>query len=120
MILPNYLRNSSPWLSEFSRFFESGLRHVASTPPGLRVFDDESGWTLELDYPGVSKDELGLKVENKVLLLEDKREDAGHPDYRLPLGDKVDQEQIKATLENGVLTVRLPRLEAALKSIEIQ
>jgi len=119
MILPNYLRNSSPWLGEFSRLFETGLRQVTSRPPGLRVLEDESGWTLELDYPGVDKSELGLRVEGQVLILEDGREGANHPDYRLPLGDKVDRNQIKANLKHGVLQVRLPRTKAAHKSIEI-
>lgn len=93
---------------------------MAATPPGLRVFQDESGWTLELDYPGLSKNDLSLKVEKEGLVLEDTREAEGtHPSYHLPLGDQIDRDQIQASLEHGILRVILPKKQADLKTIEI-
>jgi HSP20 family molecular chaperone IbpA len=119
MILPNHLRNSSPWLSEFSRFFESGLRHVAAIPPGFRVYEDDDGWTLELDYPGTVKTDIAIKIEDSALLVQDTREGAHRPSYRLPLGEQIDREEIKASLDLGILKLRLPKRRTDHKTIEI-
>ncbi|MGE9271441.1 MAG: Hsp20/alpha crystallin family protein [Verrucomicrobiales bacterium] len=119
MILPNNLRNTTPWLSEFSRLFEAGLRSPSLAQRKLRIYEEEDSWTLEIDLPGVSKDKLGLKVEDRVLRLDGRREDSQELRYRLPLGEEVDIEAISASLDLGVLRIHLPRKARAHKQIDI-
>ena len=42
---------------------------VFAAPP-VDIFEDESGFTLIADLPGVSKDRLGVKVDGDNLLIE--------------------------------------------------
>ena len=119
MILPTYLRNSSPWLNDFSRIFENSFRQWSGAPSGVRVYAHEGGWMAEVDYPGVAKDELSLKFEDGHVVLEHTKPDGQLPTYRLPLGDQVDPQSITASFEHGVLTLRLPKHRAASKTIEI-
>ncbi len=118
MILAQHLRNTSPWLSDFGRLFDAALRGVVTTPADLRVHEDDDGWTLEVDFPGVARDELALEVKDNGLHLRVKDDTR----YHLPLGDKVDTAGVSARFELGVLKIRLPKLDAQVAShhIEIQ
>lgn len=109
MILAQHLRNTSPWLSDFGRLFDAALRGVVTTPADLRVHEDEGGWSLEVDFPGVSRDELALEVKDQALHLRVKDDTR----YRLPLGDKIDTSGVAARFENGVLAIRLPKVDAS-------
>ena len=118
MILPTYLRNSSPWLSDFSRFFDQAFRQPGTPQQPFRVLQDDDGWTLELDLPGVPKEALEIEVADRTLRIGDTRE--GHfTNHSLPLGTNVDVESVNAELKDGVLTVRLPRRATNRKTIEI-
>ena len=117
MILAQHLRNSSPWLSDFGRLFDAALRGMVTTPADLRVREDDEGWTLEVDFPGVTRDDLGLEVKDGALHLRVKEDTR----YHLPLGEQVDTSGVTARFELGVLEIRLPKAEArqAPQRIEI-
>lgn len=118
MILAQHLRNSSPWLSDFGRLFDAALRGVVTTPADLRVREDDDGWTLEVDFPGIARDELVLEVRDGALQLRVKQDTR----YHLPLGEKVDSAGVAARFEHGVLEIRLPKADARQtpQRIEIQ
>ena len=117
MILAQHLRNSSPWLSDFGRLFDAALRGMVTTPADLRVHEDDQGWTLEVDFPGVTRDDLELEVKDNALHLRVKEDTR----YQLPLGEKVETSEVAARFEDGVLEIRLPKAEArqATHRIEI-
>ncbi len=91
--------------------------------PPVNVFEDAEGITLEADMPGVSKDQLKLKVDRDSLLVEgdihfDMPEgmEALHADIRatrysrsFALSRELDTESIDASLKDGVLTLRIPK-----------
>jgi|GEM_PF-6591377 len=116
MILAQHLRNTSPWLSEFGRLFDSAFRHLDTAPNDLRVFEDDNGWTLELDFPGVPREDLELEVKEGALHLRVKDRST----YRLPVGKQVDASGIGARLELGVLRVRLPKVAASVETKRIE
>lgn len=82
---------------------------------------------LHLDLPGVARDALELSVERGVLTISAEREryrEDGDRSYmaerpcgrfrrQVHLGNQVDVDHIEADLIDGVLTIRLPVLEAA-------
>jgi HSP20 family molecular chaperone IbpA len=101
----------------------SQARYV--TPP-VDIFEDAEGLVVKADLPGVSKDNLDVRVENGLLTIQSRPVDlkvSGSPVYReyelvnffrqFELSDKVDQQKISADLKHGVLTLRLPRAEEA-------
>ena len=81
--------------------------------PAVDIYENNDGLTLRADLPGVSRDQLNLGVEQGVLTIEGKT--AGSNGYyrRFQLPEHLDLEHIKAELKHGVLTLTLPKAEAA-------
>lgn len=91
--------------------------------PAVDVFEDESGITVLADMPGVSKDELDLKVEGDTLSIEGgvhtlapEGLEALYAELRVPryrrtfaLSRELDTTRIEANLKDGVLTLRMPK-----------
>ena len=103
--------------------------------PPVNVFEDAEGITLEADMPGVSKDQLTLKVDRDSLLVEgdmhfDMPEgmEALHADIRatrysrsFALSRELDTENIDASLKDGVLRLRIPkRAEVRPRKIDVR
>ncbi len=91
--------------------------------PAVDVFEDESGITVLADMPGVSKNELELKVEGDTLSIEGgvhtlapEGLEALYAEVRVPrfrrtftLSRELDTAKIEANLKDGVLTLRMPK-----------
>ncbi len=93
--------------------------------PATNVREDKDGYIVEAEMPGVAKDGLELTVENGELVITGHRtavKTAGHPVYResrwldyrraFELDPSIDTTKITAKLEQGVLTLHLPKAEA--------
>ena len=81
--------------------------------PAVDIFENNDGLTLVADLPGVGHERLNLGVEQGVLTIE--AQTGGLYGYyrRFQLPEHLDLDQIKAELKHGVLTLRLPKAEAA-------
>lgn len=92
--------------------------------PAFSTRDDETGTHLHVALPGVKKDDLKLTFHDGSLRLEATRPDAKTPlRYRLSarLASRLDGNAVNATLEYGVLEVKVPlKAEAQPRSIAIQ
>ena len=91
---------------------------------------------LRLEVPGLSRDQITISVENNVLTVrgekqeETKRENEnfyrtersyGTFERSFSLPPHVDTDNVQATMESGVLTIKLPRREEARpRQIEIK
>lgn len=101
----------------------------------MDITETETGYTLVLDVPGVSPDQIQIELEDGRVTIHGQRPspaDADEPTWRrvertfgeftrkFRLPKVVDQERIEAEYDNGVLTVQLPKLEKkAAKQIVI-
>jgi len=89
--------------------------------PPVDIVEDEQGLTVVADLPGVTKENVSIRVDNNTLTIEGRTRHIapGEPvrcEYQLMnfyrqfvLGEEVDQDQISADMRQGVLTVRLPK-----------
>lgn len=96
--------------TEFDKLFETNF-----TPP-YDVHDDEKHFSISLDIPGVKKDDINLEVKDNHLYVtgERKSERRGGKFSRVfTLPQNVNPDAIKATFENGVLELTLPKEEKA-------
>lgn len=103
--------------------------------PELNVYETDTEFEITVALPGMSKDDIDIGFENNILTISGEREleeENGTKYHRiesrfgkfersLPLPNVIDEENISATYENGVLTVTAPKLkEKAGKKIEVK
>jgi HSP20 family molecular chaperone IbpA len=95
--------------------------------PAVDVFEDESGITVKADLPGVSKENLAIRVDGDTLVLEGRlklgeNEHLGnvyaeirHASFKrsFVLSRDLDTAKIDASVKNGVVTLTIPKAEQA-------
>ncbi|GBU24652.1 heat-shock protein Hsp20 [Fibrobacteria bacterium R8-3-H12] len=121
------LTNYSP-VHNLNRVFDSlmdyarGEEAKAYTPKSY-LTEKDGVYTLEVELPGVKKEDIHIDVESNLLKISAirKREDEEYKYEReYHLSNEVDSANIKASSENGILTLVLSRKpEAQSKRIEI-
>jgi len=107
---------------------------VALMPP-VDVVEDSTGITLYADLPGVPRDKLNLHVEADTLTIEGDVDlktpdgmEASYAEVSVPrfrrvftLSKELDTAKVSAELNQGVLTLRIPKAEHAQpRRIEIR
>ncbi|HEX6058977.1 MAG TPA: Hsp20/alpha crystallin family protein [Gemmatimonadaceae bacterium] len=127
-----YRTSIAPFFSlrrDIDRLFEDVMGRDGTQggwAPAVDVREDENALVLELEIPGVSPEQVEVTAENGVLTIRgekrsERREDdekrrwhlversygAFHRAFQLPKG--VDEGQIEASFDQGVLTVRVPK-----------
>ena len=117
------------------RMFEDAFSRLLSEPrtgrpwsPAVDIFETESALTLKADVPDVDLNDIEVKVENQTLTVKGERKfeqektaqgyhriersyGTFHRSFALP--ETVDTEKVAAQYKNGVLTITLPKKEAA-------
>ena len=108
---------------------------AAAIRPFVDIFETADGITLRADMPGVSKEGLNLRVEGANLLVEgtinvvpEQRMSALYADVRstqyrrsFVLGNALEAANIDANLQDGILTVRIPkRADLRPRKIEVR
>jgi HSP20 family protein len=96
--------------------------------PPVDIRESENELTLSLDLPGLRKEDVNITLENAVLTITgERRFDADHKNdtyHRLErafgtftrsftLGSTVQTDQVEADFLDGVLTIKLPKVEAS-------
>ncbi len=115
--------------------FADGETSVSVTPRA-DILEGEKEYRIQLDLPGVAREDLAIEVEGQTLTISAKRnaqapegfkalhnERADVTEYRrsFTLGSGVDASHIEAKLVNGTLTVIVAKHEQALpRKIEVK
>lgn len=103
------------------RSFERFLNDAFFTPAtGVKVEQDEQAWTVSVDVPGVTREQLAIDVDGTVVRVKTVAEAARqyHAAYELPA--EIDAEATTAKLENGVLTLSLAKKKPVVTSRSIE
>ena len=124
------VRRTQNWLpSIFNDFFDNEwMAKANATAPAINVIETENGYKVEVAAPGMTKGDFNIRIDednNLVISMEKKIEDKeDKKDGRylrrefsyskfqqtMILPENVDKEKISAQVENGVLTIELPKL----------
>jgi len=135
-------RNTQTWMPDiFNDFFDTAwMEHPKATCPAINVLETQDAYKLELAAPGMTKADFDVHLDEEgdlVIKMEKKEneEKKGHFLRRefsytkfqqtMLLPDDTDREAISAKVENGVLSVNLPKLkkvepEKASKQITVE
>ncbi len=91
-------------------------RPIHWAAPAVDIYETADELVVQADLPGVQDNQLRIEVNRGLLTLEATRDEDGiaHGFYRqFRLSDRVDADTADAALKDGVLTLRLPKSEAA-------
>ena len=140
---PAMYRRNSWFPTVFDEFLNSDLMNtVSTTAPSVNVKETEKAYIVELAAPGVKKDSCRVHIDedhNLCVAIENKfehKEEDKHSHYlrrefsytnyeqKYSLPEDVNEEEINAKVEDGILTIELPKLKKVegktKKQIEIK
>ncbi len=130
------VRRTQSWLPGiFNDFFDNEwMERANATAPAINVLETENNYKVELAAPGMTKEDFNVHIDedsNLVITMEkkteNKKEDKKDGRYlrrefsyskfqqTMILPDDVDKEKISAQVENGVLSIQLPKYTEAQK-----
>lgn len=117
------------------RTFEDAIARMLNEPrggrpwsPSVDIYETENELILEADLPDVKLEDIEVRVENQTLTLKGERHFEKNQNSRgyhriernygtfvrsFSVPASVDPEKVAAEYKNGVLTVKLPKKEAA-------
>jgi len=119
---PTLYTRSAPAARSYDRGFERFVRdslHVA-TQRSVNVEQDDTSWTITLDAPGLTKEDLTIGVEGTVVRIESKAQAKRSLTAAYELPQEIDVAQSEAKVEHGVLTLKLGKLVPVSKVVQIE
>jgi len=127
-------------LTRFSRLVHQVSGKVPSAPvwagetahPPMDIFEDEGGVQIELEVPGMNRDELSISLDRDQLRIEGFKYCGGDSDclryicverefgvfrriVEIPVS--VDASGVRAALTDGVLRIRLPKVTERRRTV---
>lgn len=97
---------------------EAARQNVRWMAPAVDIYEIDEEMVLQADLPGVEDAGLDIQVSRGVLTLEavieagaEERREGFYRQFKL--SDRIDADAGDAALKDGVLTLRLPKKEAA-------
>jgi HSP20 family protein len=117
--------------SQMNRLFENAFQGSGGTTswvPAADIYESDNELVVHLDVPGVDPKAVEIRVENNVLTIRGERpfnrKESSENFHRVErlygafgrsfsLSTAVDSDKIRATYKEGVLSISLPKAEAA-------
>ena len=99
------------------RFMDEALRSTSSR--SCSYTQDDSAFMLSLDLPGIAKDQLSIAVEGAVVTIASKEGSSRKYSVSYELPQEIDTSLSEATLENGVLNLKLAKKLPVSNAIEL-
>jgi HSP20 family protein len=121
--------------NQMNRLFDTALygrpdgesNGTTSWTPAADIYESDNELTMNLDLPGIDPNKVDIRVANNILTIrgerqfEEKQKEKFHRVERsygpfarsFTLSTSVDPDKIRATYKAGVLSITLPKAEAA-------
>ncbi|MBM9605699.1 Hsp20/alpha crystallin family protein [Desulfopila inferna] len=115
--------------SDFDRSYgdDYGWGTVAAGTPRTNLYDNGDKFVVMAEVPGMTKDDIDIKIQGNYLEVSGSRKADGPEGYKVHRSERplttftrsftipsdVDAEKVEASLKNGLLTLSLPKAEAA-------
>jgi HSP20 family protein len=121
---------------QFPNFYEqTGIDFLKGAYPKCNIIDNTGDVQVIAEIPGLTKDDVNIKVENGVMTISGKqstvakdsevkyiRRELKHSSFKrsFELSDTLNPSKISAKFENGILNITIPKKEESLpKAIDI-
>jgi HSP20 family protein len=110
------------------------LMDVTAWSPPVDIEEADDAYIVEAEVPGVKRDDVNIEVvgneltisgeikeKERVGIVRRRTRRTGRFEYHVTLPAAVDSDKIDAKLDNGVLTIRIPKAERAQRrKIEVK
>ena len=110
---------------------------ISTFTPNVNTREDEKGYYIEIDLPGVKKEDINIDLNDKILTISGERKfkkevkkenyykietDFGKFERSFSIPEDADIDNIEAKSEDGVLEIFIPKIkkETSKKRIEIK
>ena len=123
-------------LTPFKSFFDEfenilNEENYQKNQIALDIIENLNSYEIHADLPGFTKKDINIETENNQLVIQAKKDEKDKQKEKnylrkerrsiyykriLSLGSEVDTQKINAKLEDGVLTILLPKKEKSLPS----
>ena len=132
-------RTNQNWLpSIFNEFLDNNwlAERRNATAPAVNIIEDEDEYKVEVAAPGMTREDFKVHIneDNELIISLDKkrkgtylRREFSYTQFQqsLLLPDNIEREKISARVENGVMTIDIPKkkveeLAAATRQIEVK
>lgn len=131
------------YVNNYNNPYNNGHRtnwaNVQSKYPALNIIERKNEYTVEVELPGFTINDINIKLEKHVLRISSKEnktvdskstqddktyliKERVKKEFKrsLSLGDDVDEDKLSASLKNGLLIITLPKVELSLpRSIDV-
>lgn len=138
-------RRTQNWLPDiFSDFFDNNwMARTNATAPAINIKESENSYEIEVAAPGMTKEDFQIRIENgnQLIVSMEKRteqkegDEAGSEEKKdsrylrrefsytrfqqaMILPDDVEKDRIEARMENGVLTIDIPKQQPSPEETE--
>ena len=98
-------------------FFETPLRKIINQNQLVDLKEDDNEYRIFVSVPGLTKENLTLSINDNVIVISHEKNETDNKtfsftnsftkQYSIPVD--VDEKKIDAKVENGILTVTLPK-----------
>jgi HSP20 family protein len=124
----NPFRELDDFHERMSKLLESSVsdRHVTSWVPAVDIEETDDAFLVEAELPGVKRDDVTVELQNNELMIHGEVKErertgilrrrtrrTGQFDYRVVLPGEVDADNVEANLQEGVLRVKVHKMEHA-------
>ncbi len=139
MVRINPLREMMSLQNTLERLFDENWQPTSADTFALPIdiVEDDKAYTVTTELPGVSQDNINIRLDNEYLNIEAeipeqvieknnartlvKERRYGKFSRRIHLAQPIEDDHIEATFEDGLLTLKLPKLpEVQPKTIQIK
>jgi HSP20 family protein len=130
MLVTRYRNPKFDLMNEFFKQFEAATteepQEVYDFVPAVNTREDSDAYYIDVDLPGVKKEDVEISIDKNILTIKGKREvrnEIKEEDYyriesaygtfsrSFTLPEKVDVENIEAKSQDGVLEIVIPKLK---------
>lgn len=126
-----YNKNTNAWNNLFDELFSDSLFDTVESKRRANIVSREKEIEIQLECPGVAKEDIELSCENgvlKVMCKSPQQQEEKYLDQQFEprestnlftLKNELDTNKIKATNKDGILYINIPRKQQKTKRIEI-
>ena len=117
-------RNHSTTFDVFLEDFAGrGERNYGSTQPRANIDETDKGYSIAVEMPGLSRNDIEVSLENDYLTVSGTRENGKTKTIYTrswSLGENVTQEGITARYDAGLLYIEVPMTKSKKRTITVE